>query len=218
MSCDVCIPWRATPDRAPIFDTVWEWWTSHGFRVITGDSGHPVFNRAASRNAAVAQATTDEVIVADADTLPDLDAVHRAVVLSADAMVYPFDRYHSVSPAALVGGRVEACIPAWTKHDAPGGIFAISRFAYWRLGGQDPGFTQWGFEDDAFALVARELHKVIRLRADVYAFDHAEARDWTTHNPGYSRLASYRAAAHLGRLDDLIDTFHRANQQGALPQ
>lgn len=206
MSCDVCIPWRPTPERAPIFDVVRAWWTRHGFRVILGDSGHATFNRAASRNVAVALAHTDEVIVADADTLPDIDAMHRAVELSREAMVYPFDRYLSMSLSQMYMPDPSRGSPQWIKRNAPGGIFAIRRSDYRRLGGQDVGFTEWGFEDDAFALVARDLHKVIRLRADVYAFEHGATRDWSERNPGHARLEAYRAAARRGELESLLLT------------
>lgn len=202
MSCDVCIPWRGTtPERVLIFETVRTWWESNGFRVVTGDSGHARFNRAASRNAAVELATTNEVIVADADTVPaDIETVHRAVVLAQHAMVFPFRDYICVEAGDLSHSRVK-----WVKNDSPGGMFAINRAAYRALGGQDERFTGWGFEDDAFLLVARELHGVIQLRGCVYAYDHAEDRDWSDRNPGHALLQEYRAAAASGRLREYLE-------------
>lgn len=218
MSCDVCIPWRATPEREPIFHAVRTWWERNGFNVITADSGHAPFNRAASRNAAVALATTDEVIIADADTVPDLAAMHRAVELAREAVVYPFDRCASLAaeharPYDLLHGVLPQLSASWYSHDSTGGVFAIHRATYWRLGGQDPGFTGWGFEDDAFYLVARELHQVIRLRADAYAFDHTEHRDWSVNNPGYGRLATYRRIAAEGRLEEFLE-YRREREDG----
>lgn len=202
MSCDVCIPWRGTtPERERIFRRVRAWWESNGFRVVTGDSGHACFNRAASRNVAVESASTEEVVVADADTIPaDVDNIHRAVVLAQRAMVYPFDEYVCGTDDGSGSFRAE-----WVKRDAPGGMFAINREAYRSLGGQDARFTAWGFEDDAFLLVARELHKVVRLRGAVYAYSHAEERDWSERNPGHARLDMYRRLAEVGQLREIVE-------------
>ena len=200
MSCDVCIPWRATPERAPIFERVRAWWEGHGFHVITADSGHAVFNRAASRNLAVARATTAEVLVADADTIADIDTVHRAVGLARVAPVYPFHRYAYLPPAALHALDPAQWEPEYYVPESPGGCFAINRAHWSQLGGQDPGFTGWGFEDDAFYLVARELLQVIRLRGTVYAFAHPAPRDWSEANAGHARFERYRRAARAGDL------------------
>lgn len=211
MSCDVCIPWRATPERAPIFKRVRAWWEGHGFNVITADSGHTVFNRAASRNLAVDGATTDEVLVADADTIADIGAVHRAVELARVAPVYPFHRYAYLPPAALHAPDPTRWEPEYYVPESPGGCFAINRAHWAQLGGQDPGFTEWGFEDDAFYLVARELQGVVRLRGTVYAFAHSAPRDWSDANPGFARFERYRQAASAGDLAALTGNHHDNN-------
>lgn len=191
VTVDVCIPWRAQPDRLAAFDRVMEWWADLGFRPILADSDPDYrFNLSQARNAAVAQSSAEVVIVADADTIPDAKALLRAIRRARyNRVVYPFDRYVYLAPGQEPGGE-----PERSYTHSFGGLMVLKRSLYWDLGGHDEKFRQWGFEDTAFQLVAETLASTERVPGTVYAYNHSAERDMTTSNPGRARVALYRFA------------------------
>lgn len=162
------IPWRpGLPERTPLHDYVVRRLKRDfpGVPVVDFDSRHTRFNRAASRNRAVAAlANFPVVMLCDADTFPEV-APTRAAVREAlnDGKVHrPFTRFHPLSREAtqklLMRGvhnkkdRDHGC-----RGTAPGGVIITSPDVWWRAGGMDERFTGWGYEDTAFQLAAREL-------------------------------------------------------------
>jgi Glycosyltransferase like family 2 len=193
VSAVVCIPWRETPSRLPAFKRVRRFWESSGFDVIAGDSD-PVrpFNVSAARNNAVRKADTDTVILADADTLVSIDAVHTALGMP-EAVVWPFTEYLRVS-STWVDAEDLSAVPVLHRHPrlSVGGVIVCDRAEYWRLGGFDERFLGWGYEDNAFALLARTFSTVGRVPGVVYSFEHQARR--VQSSPNRRRWATYRQA------------------------
>lgn len=190
----VCIPWRAQPQRVAAFKIVTQWWEEHGFKISLGDSSHETFNVSAARNRAVQKAGTRLVIIADADTIPDYEALRAGLRrIVPGEIIYPFNRYRYLDHGeATVETLSLGASKEWTN--SVGGLFIIDRQTYWDFGGQDEGFHRWGYEDNAFHMVAETLGRVIRLAGTVNAFGHEADRDLTTKNPGRNRIELYRFA------------------------
>lgn len=190
----VAIPWRPQPQRLAAFDVVSEWWRSHGFEVVTGDSVHESFNVSAARNAAVAKVDTRNVIVADADTIPDLFAIEKTLQrMEPGRVVYPFNRYRYLEATPAREG-LENIEPAKEWTNSVGGLLVTTTATYRDLGGFDERFGRWGYEDNAFYLAASTLGAVARVPGVVYAFGHDADRDISPNNPGKHRIELYRYA------------------------
>src|ERR1700733_15392965 len=84
MDATVCIPWRSQPDRVAAHHRVCTFWQHHGLPVVMADSDwRQPFQLSEARNSAVRRASTEVIIVADADTIPDIAGVLEAVELVA---------------------------------------------------------------------------------------------------------------------------------------
>ncbi|NKS98790.1 hypothetical protein GS498_20460 [Rhodococcus hoagii] len=195
MTVDVAIPWRKAPDRIAAFERVKNWYEHHGFNVITADSRkHKTFNVSASRNMAVAKATSDVIVVADADTIPDLAALLQAVEECRGEVIYPFDRYRYLSPEHVDTVDLHAVTPEREFQQSVGGLLVTTRASWDVLGGMDEGFRQWGYDDNAFYAAAATLVGARRIPGTVYAFGHDADRDLSESNPGKSRFELYKFA------------------------
>jgi hypothetical protein len=145
--------------------------------VITADSDTEIFSLAQARNNAVHQATTDVVVICDADTVPEVRNV-RAAVADPSGVCWPFDQYRIISPEYLhIPFRRLAGVPILNTWDGDGiagvgGCLITTRREFWRLGGQPPEFIGWGWEDTAFTAIVSTLSQVKRLHGPVYAFEH----------------------------------------------
>lgn len=193
-SVTVAIPWRSQPQRVAAFTYVVEWWQSRGFKVVLGDSPHGRFNVSAARNRAVEKASTEIVIVADADTVPHMPAIQRAIdYMPPNLVTYPFTRYVytetdpvDFDPLTAEQGKV------W--NGSVGGLLVTTKTAYWSICGMDERFDRWGWEDNAFHMAAETLIKVARVAGTVHAFGHEAERDMSEKNPGRARIELYRFA------------------------
>jgi SAM-dependent methyltransferase len=177
LAATVCIPWRPAPSRIAAFARVQQFWSMFGWPVITADSDTKIFSLAQARNNAVRRATTDVVIISDADTLIDPLNVLRACA-DPRGVWWPFTRYRILSPKYL-GTPIDELsgVPYVNTWDGAGvagvgGCIVTTRDEYWRLGGQPPEFIGWGWEDTTFTMIARTLSTVRRLNGCVYAFEH----------------------------------------------
>lgn len=208
MDIDVAMPWRPTPDRIPAFEHVTAWWAGNGYRVILGDSDPTLpFNVSAARNTAVQQATTDVVIVADADTIPDPAALETAIYACQrhGGVWWPFTEYRYLAPSVQPGDDLTTALTEHIYPNSVGGLLVIRRDDYSRLGGFDEQrFTSWGYEDVAFRIVAESLSSIHRVPGVVYAFNHQADRNM--RGPGRRAIDEYRQAARTGRLHELIST------------
>lgn len=193
-SATVCIPWRPQPSRIAAYERVRAFWSHHGFPIIEGDSGHEGFNAAASRNHAVYRSPSEHVIVADADCIPPIENIWRALETTHDAITYPYNEFRHI-PAASVGcDDLMMTTPDRVYRNSVGGVFITRTDHYWELGGQDELFDKgWGYEDNAFAIVASTLSRIERIPGVLLSFNHDvdNGRDLTT-NPHAARGRLYR--------------------------
>lgn len=197
----VAIPWRPQPDRQLAHIRITEFWKHHGFRTVEADSnpGRP-FSVAQARNNAIRQVTTPKVIVADADAIPDIAAVHAALA-NDDGITWPFTEYrHIPGEYALKPDLMTAPIDR-TYHNSVGGIFITTTETYWQLGGMDERFGhRWGYEDNAFHHVVTTLSTAHRVPGILFSFNHAADRELTHDNPNRWRADLYRMAAGTPQL------------------
>ena len=107
------VPWRPAASRVPAFEFVLDWYARHlpEFAVRTIDTDDEPFVLAACRNRAVATADPDEVVVVgDADTLPEPEALRAAVAAArTSGLVHlPYTEYRwlgASGDAQLRGGE-----------------------------------------------------------------------------------------------------------------
>lgn len=144
--------WRPTPDRTDAFNQARAFWDQLG-PVRFFDSGHPAFNRAASRNLAVKAAENageTKAVITDADCVPDRLAVLDAYSKADDDYIhlpYTVCNVHGIDGTVL--GQFD-----YTR----GGVYVTTTKAWWGLGGQDERFTKWAPEDFAFSIAHQTLY------------------------------------------------------------
>jgi SAM-dependent methyltransferase len=199
LKATVCIPWRPTPSRLASFERVKQFWKQFGWPVVTADSDTEIFSLAQARNNAVRKATTDVVIISDADTLIDPLNVLRAAA-DPRGVWWPFTMYRILSQQYVETPVSELVnvpfVNTWDGQGVAGvgGCIVTTRDEFWRLGGQPPEFIGWGWEDTAFTTIARTLSEVRRLRGCVYAFEHNEQAERyvgaKADSPGWDRELS----------------------------
>lgn len=194
MKATVCIPWRPQPDRVAAYKRVRSFWAHHGFKVITADSDRAQpFHICEARNKAVKRATTDYVIVADADTIPDIANVHQA--LTMDGVVWPYTEFRHIAADWVSKSDLWSAPVDQRYKRSVGGIFITRRETYWQLGGMDERFERrWGYEDNAFHLAVVALSHANRVPGVVVSFNHTADRN-LTDNPNQHRYQLYKLAS-----------------------
>lgn len=183
----IVIPWRAGTNewRLRSFDWIISRYRAlyPGAELILADGGGPEFNRSTFINYGVSQATRDVVLIADADTISYSEFVGRGLeLLDAGApWVIPYgdaDYYNSDQVSAE---RILASDPTtfvtpdqitWEhKLKSWSGQVMIRREDFESVGGFDPRFRGWGYEDNAFVAAC-----------DTLLGDHVRVPDgWTIH-------------------------------------
>lgn len=166
----VGIPWRPGPGRIEQFNATVAWWQYHGFEVLFGEDprfASGPFNIAAARNWLV-DAMGDEpiLVLCDADTTPEIDAVNEAIFgTRTDGLVHlPYHLYRAL-------GHDGSFIPS-----AVSGVMVFTRAVWEATNGQDERFTGWGYEDTAWALAVTTLvGPIIHHRGIATAAAHAPA-------------------------------------------
>jgi Glycosyl transferase family 2 len=207
MDATVCIPWRSQPDRVAAHHRVCTFWQHHGLPVVMADSDwRQPFQLSEARNSAVRRASTEVIIVADADTIPDIAGVLEAVELVASTpgvIIWPYIYYRHI-PAEYADKADLFSAPVVAEYrNSVGGVLVTTRSTYWAVGGMDERCARcWGFEDNCFYLAAYTLASVRRLDGVVFSFDHPMERDVSENNPNRSRWQLYQLASgkpHLMR-------------------
>lgn len=200
----VMMPWRPTRSRA-YAQVVTETWYRDTFAPDTFnviDTPSEPFSLAAARNAAVdalldgGASPSDVVVLADADTLPELIHLDHACRLAARSgrIHLPYREYRSLGERGtdeyLDGKPLEDCDHI-VVDGAVSGVLVATMRTWLNLGGQDSRFLGWGYEDVAFHHVHRvmlgETFRRPPLGAGrVYSLHHADAMDkgtsWTVAN------------------------------------
>lgn len=136
--------------------------------VVVGDSGHPRFNRAASRNQLVRTAETlgaDVIVLCDADSIPEKQALHDSInqAFEDSSLHYPFNQVWELAPKAtylVKAGRTLAqlrnrCLTRYGP--SQGGIWVCKPSTWNAAGGQEPRLSGWGCEDRAMIAAAETL-------------------------------------------------------------
>lgn len=201
----VVVPWRPAESRVPAFEFVMDWYARHlpEFRVRTVDTHDDVFVLAACRNRGIAASDPDDVVVVnDADTLPEPDALREAVSAArTSGLVHlPYTQYRwlgRTGDAQLRSGTA----PEQCEHElvigACSGVYVTTPRTWARHGGQDERFRGWGFEDAAWYLAHRALlgGPPVRHEGRVYALHHvAEVRAGARYEANAALMQRYRAA------------------------
>lgn len=122
------------------------------------------FNRAQARNNAVAKATGDLFVVCDGDTFTDNEFLELALASAAynDSWAFPYGKYYNLTKPATIERLwspdlpLERPVEGEYEHelDSFGGMYAITRSAWDRVGGYPTAFRGWGYEDNSFACAA----------------------------------------------------------------
>ena len=163
----ICIPWRdsGSPERTRAKEFVVEHYQKE-FPVSLGDSGHPEFNRSASRNMAAEGASSDVLVFIDADAFIPLVQVRAAVELaqSSGLLVKPFGEGGYLTEASteslLHARHGHLWSIAWMHPPVYGFVglgWAIRRDKFELLRGFDPNFVGYGGEDNAFCAACDNL-------------------------------------------------------------
>lgn len=167
-------------------DQLWAWLRARyelllpDAELIVADSGHEQFSRAAARNAATRQATRPLLLIADADTIFDVDQLASGVAAVGRPHDGICDRAHWVTPyrryVQLLARDthqlmtqqpdVSVPVPRRLQHDTntgTAGLLLVTADAWRLVGGYDERFTGWGYEDTAVTMALETLvHGCVR--------------------------------------------------------
>ncbi len=207
MLLTVLIPWRPQPTRVPAFDTVVAWYRAEfgDVDIRTVDSEDEVFNLARCRNLGIGLVGNPDqvVIINDADTIPERDALIAAVhgAATSGRVHLPYNEYRWLGAAGTA--EVEAGVPLGEAahvlvDGACSGVYVTTPTTWWSHGGQDETFRGWGFEDAAWYVAHRTLlgEAPVRHPGRVYALHHeAAAREGDQYDANARLMDEYRAAA-----------------------
>lgn len=209
----VCRPWRSTPDRQAGHDRAFAWWAAHDYAVVEADSDPSLpFLCGQARNNAIRKATTEMVIIADADTVPDNPhqiGIAVSLVQNGDAdVVFPYRSFvHIPESAALMDDYKQAAIEKryW---NSPGGIWITTKRFLDIVGWFDERFIpgELSFDDTSFTYACETLGTVMRVDGCVWSFDHASdangrpLRDYSPTNRNWPRFQLYVAARNQPEL------------------
>lgn len=209
MRVSVVIPYRESPNRGRLLDHVLARYRSilPDAEILTSDSGHEPFSRAASRNWGVRRAAGEVVVVGDADSVPDEEPLLEAIqdARQSGAVHWPFDRCvyltEQETELALEG---KPFVPSRKKGNATGGLVVASRDTWIRIGGQDEKFRGWGGEDDAFHMMCRRTVGAVRHEGLLVALWHPNPHRFGEHHAANRRrLDHYRKASTPDQLFSL---------------
>ncbi|NII49749.1 MULTISPECIES: hypothetical protein [Frigoribacterium] len=202
----VVIPWRPQPSRVPAFETVVAWWRRAlpDAEIVPVDTDDELFNLARCRNVGVSRVAADEVaVIADADTLPQLEPLLAAVAAARTSgrVHLPYTAYHWLGATGSAqfadGTPLEECDHELVR-GACSGVY-VTTPATWRShGGQDERFRGWGFEDAAWYLAHETLlgEAPVRHEGAVFALHHqAESREGPQYDANAALMQAYREAA-----------------------
>jgi len=211
----VLIPWRPQPTRIAAFEAVTAWYAENvpDATIRTIDAPDPIFNLAACRNLGIASVADphEVVVINDADTLPQVDALRAAVAAASDGLVHlPYTEYRwlgATGTAQYCGGTpLDECDFELVR-GACSGVYVTTPATWAAHGGQDERFRGWGFEDAAWfrahsTLLGREPQ---RHEGRVYALHHkAEVREGPQYEANAALMERYRSATTPEAMRQLI--------------
>jgi hypothetical protein len=187
MKIGVVIPWREQPSRIPAFEAVVKWYKENlpEATIYYADRKGPVWSMSGSRNDGIREAEADGchiVIVNDADTIPQLQALRAAIrgAASDDLIHNPYTEYRALTEEStyqyLEGLRnISQCQGQFVR-GACSGVNVFKPSTWWSIGGNDEKFSGWGYEDTAM----KRAHSIIKKEpyicheGMVYSLSHKE--------------------------------------------
>lgn len=232
MPLSVLIPFRSDDGwRDALLNWTIRWWQVNfpAVEIVVADTDHELFNRGAARNEAARHATGDVLVIADADTIPQADAVRASVELVASGeapWVIPYDgapdgRYYNLSESATRRRLRFAPDPAtpigepWDPDDIEfklvswAGCLIVPAEGFWKAGGY-PELELWGYEDDC-ARTAFDVMVGPHVRVPGFAVHlwHECSNSDRFDNPGIAGNRAvydeYRSARSPQRMAQVID-------------
>lgn len=203
----ILVPWRAGDARREwCWDVTRPALEAFGWPIFTGDADGP-WSRARACNAAAAAAGIwDVAFIADCDTIPDPASVRRGLawVLDTQGGCRPHaERWMTNKdgalvlaqrgPAALNLDRDPKAKPRHLGTMFPGGgLDLIHRAAWEAVGGYDPEFVGWGYEDSALHIALIREARWDRLPGDAFHLQH----DGKANKPRPESVRRYKALLH----------------------
>jgi hypothetical protein len=203
----VGIPWRRQPHRVYAHDLTVDTYQVllPNAHIVDVDTDHEPFCLAACRNKAVRMAEAggyDLVVLADADTLPEPEPLHRAIqdALTSRFVHLPYNEYRSLrrdgTDQFLAGRPLEQC-NAFVVDGACSGIYVTTPATWWSHGGQDEHFLGWGGEDAAWYSAHTTLLGAppVRWQGRVYALHHeSAAKEGEQYTANFALVHRYHQA------------------------
>jgi len=196
MKLGLVIPWRETPSRIKPFEIVVDWYKTNLTDIEIFYADRPGnWNIAASRNDGVKKAQEahcDVIIVNDADTLPEIEPLLKAIEeCQKDGMIHnPFSVCKTFTEKESQLFYENTSISLYnlkgTVHQTSvGGVYVCTPEAWWNMGGQDEKFIQWGYEDSAFDIAHQIIHKtaIKKHPGYIYSLGHKEQ----IHDEGFNK-------------------------------
>jgi len=189
-SVAVLVPRRAgKPERDATWKWVRAWWEREfpDWPVTEGHHNRGLFNRSDAVNtAAVLAGDWDVAVIIDADMICDPARIREAVGI-ADAtggMTMPFstrrDLTRDMSQKIMRGYRGNWSAGVHISHYLMcSGIVVVPRRLWDEVGGFDPVFQGWGWEDNAFAAACETFsgRQLQKIPGDAWHFFHDTATD-----------------------------------------
>lgn len=215
MNIVILVPRRAgVAERDRLWEFARTWWQNDqpDWPIVEGHHALGPFNRAQAINVAAAEADPDwdVALIIDADTLCDPHAARAAVDMAAatDQMVVAGDERIMLTrqgTAKIIAGTHQG---SWRVRgtqdrvytDSCSGAVAVSRKLWDSVGGFDPLFAGWGFEDIAFRIACETLSgkPMVKVSAAMYHLWHTTSHENNQRNDTYqanaARCERYKAA------------------------
>lgn len=194
----ILVPWRGGDDRREwCWDIVQPYLYELGWPLFLGDRPGPWSRSAAINEAARAAGRWDVALIADADTIPDLEAVRRAAVWVADtggAARPHYGRWMLNQQQSLTAAQRGPHAVGARQFTIGGGLLVVARETWELVGGFDESFTGWGREDSEFNLRVLRASRWDLLPGEAWHLWHTPDRLNPNNERIYRELRSQYAA------------------------
>jgi len=157
VNISVLIPWRSDGGaRERVWNYLLPLWEQTGADICVGtDTGVGPFNCSMAQNNAFAQAKHDTLVMFGADQLPDVQAMRDAEQalhsgLSWLPIMAQTSYYSRAATERILNGANPDDVEVDYTLEFCTGLVALTRQAYYAVGGMDERFVGWGYEDAAF--------------------------------------------------------------------
>lgn len=176
----IIVPWRGgDPKREENWLVTAPYLNDLGWPIYLGDRPGP-WSRGAAINAGARESGHwDVAVIADADTIPEIEPVGAAAKMAHDSggAIRPHDTLWMMNPVEtmkfVAGGPGNVQRRPRSLINKGGGLLVVSRMAWDRVRGYDETFVGWGHED---------THLNTRLLAEA-SWDRIPGTAWHLWHP-----------------------------------